>query len=53
MIAENGSLTLFLTLCCIEYDSVDIAQYLRKMNNAPQSYGTSRLCTGNPVPVSR
>uniref|UniRef100_A0A1X7U262 Helitron helicase-like domain-containing protein n=1 Tax=Amphimedon queenslandica TaxID=400682 RepID=A0A1X7U262_AMPQE len=30
MIAEYGSPTLFLTLSCAEYDSADIAQYLRK-----------------------
>ena len=38
MIAEYGSQTLFLTLSCAKYDSADIAQYLRKVNNAPQSY---------------
>ena len=37
MIAEYGSPTLFLTLSFAEYDSADIAQYLRKVNNAPQS----------------
>ena len=45
MIAEYGSPTLFLTLSCAEYDSADIAQYLRKVNNAPQSYSIARLCT--------
>ena len=35
MIAQYGSPTLFLTLSCAEYDSADIAQYLRKVNNAP------------------
>uniref|UniRef100_A0A1X7TQB2 Helitron helicase-like domain-containing protein n=1 Tax=Amphimedon queenslandica TaxID=400682 RepID=A0A1X7TQB2_AMPQE len=48
MIAEYGSPKLFLTLRCAEYDSVDIAQYLRKVNNAPQSYCISRLCTEDP-----
>ena len=43
MIAEYGSPTLFLTLSCAEYDSADIAQYLRKVNNAPQSYSIARL----------
>ena len=38
MIAEYGSPTLFLTLSCAEYDSADIAQYLREVNNDPQSY---------------
>ena len=53
MIAEYGSLTLFLTLSCAEYDSADIAQYLRKVNNAPPSYSIARLCTEDPVSVSR
>uniref|UniRef100_A0A1X7VS88 Helitron helicase-like domain-containing protein n=1 Tax=Amphimedon queenslandica TaxID=400682 RepID=A0A1X7VS88_AMPQE len=30
MIAMYGSPTLFLTISCAEYDSADIAQYLRK-----------------------
>ena len=34
MIAEYGSPTLFLTFSCAEHD---IAQYLRKVNNAPKS----------------
>uniref|UniRef100_A0A1X7VCQ4 Uncharacterized protein n=1 Tax=Amphimedon queenslandica TaxID=400682 RepID=A0A1X7VCQ4_AMPQE len=53
MIAEYGSPTPFLTLSYAEYDSADIAQYLRKVNNAPQSYSISRLCTEDPVSVSR
>uniref|UniRef100_A0A1X7UDL7 Helitron helicase-like domain-containing protein n=1 Tax=Amphimedon queenslandica TaxID=400682 RepID=A0A1X7UDL7_AMPQE len=53
MIAEYGSPTLFLTLSCAEYDSAEIAQYLRKVNNAPQSYSISRLCTEDPISVSR
>ena len=53
MIAEYGSPTLFLTLSCAEYDSANIAQYLRKVNNAPQSCSIARLCTEDPVSVSR
>uniref|UniRef100_A0A1X7V5P0 Helitron helicase-like domain-containing protein n=1 Tax=Amphimedon queenslandica TaxID=400682 RepID=A0A1X7V5P0_AMPQE len=52
MIADYGSPTLFRTLSCAEYDSTDIAQYLRKVNNAQQSYSISRLCTEDPVSVS-
>uniref|UniRef100_A0A1X7UJT0 Helitron helicase-like domain-containing protein n=1 Tax=Amphimedon queenslandica TaxID=400682 RepID=A0A1X7UJT0_AMPQE len=52
-IAEYGSPTLFLTLSCAEYDSADIAQYLIKVNNAPQSYSISRLCTEDLISVSR
>uniref|UniRef100_A0A1X7VFS4 Uncharacterized protein n=1 Tax=Amphimedon queenslandica TaxID=400682 RepID=A0A1X7VFS4_AMPQE len=43
MIADNGSPTLFLTLSCAQYDSANIAQYLRKLNNAPQSCSITRL----------
>uniref|UniRef100_A0A1X7VG12 Helitron helicase-like domain-containing protein n=1 Tax=Amphimedon queenslandica TaxID=400682 RepID=A0A1X7VG12_AMPQE len=53
MIAEYSSPTLFLTLSCAEYNSADIAQYLRKVNNAPQSYSISRLYTEDPVSVLR
>ena len=52
MIAEYGSPTLILTLSCAEYDSADTAQYLRKVNNAPQSYSIAILCTEDPVSVS-
>ena len=34
MIIEYGSLTLFLTFSCDEYESADIANYLRKINKA-------------------
>ena len=36
------STKLFLTLSCAEYNSGDITQYLRKVNNAPQSYSIAR-----------
>uniref|UniRef100_A0A1X7UDX6 Helitron helicase-like domain-containing protein n=1 Tax=Amphimedon queenslandica TaxID=400682 RepID=A0A1X7UDX6_AMPQE len=45
MIAEFGSPTLFLTLVCAEFDSADIAQYLRKdffNSHSPES--CSRQC---------
>ena len=50
MVREYGSPTLFLTLSCAEYDSLDIATYLRKVNNVPDSYPIRKLCT---VSVSR
>ena len=53
MIREWGSPTFFLTLTCAEYDSADISQYLRTVNNVPQSYNISRLCTEDPISVSR
>ena len=33
MIHEGGSPTLFLTFSCAEYESPDIAEYLRRVNN--------------------
>ena len=33
MVQEYGSPTLFLTLSCAEYDSIEISTYLRKVNN--------------------
>ena len=53
MVREYGSPTLFLTLSCAEYDSVHIATYLRKMNQVSESYPIGRLCTEDPVSVSR
>ena len=53
MVREYGSPTLFLTLSCAEYDSPDIATYLRKVNNVPDSYPIGKLCTEDPVSVSR
>ena len=53
MIREWGSPTFFLTLTCAEYDSADISQYLRTVNNVPQSYNIARLCTEDPISVSR
>ena len=53
MIREFGPPTLFLTFSCAEYDSVDIERYLRKVNNVPDSYPIGRLCTEDPISVSR
>ena len=53
MIREWGSPTFFLTLTCAEYDSADISQYVRTVNNVPQSYNIARLCTEDPISVSR
>ena len=53
MVREYGSPTLFRTLSCAEYDSLDIATYLRKVNNVPDSYPIGKLCTEDPVSVSR
>ena len=53
MIREWGSPTLFLTFSCAEYESPDIKNYLRKVNNVPPSYNVWKLCTEDPISVSR
>ena len=53
MIREYGSPTLFLTLSCAEYEAPDIERYLRKVNDVSGSYPIGRLCTEDPISVSR
>ena len=53
MIREWGSPTLFLTFSCAEYESPDITNYLRRVNDVPSSYNIGRLCTEDPISVSR
>ena len=53
MVREYGSPTLFLTLSCAEYDSLEIATYLRKVNDVSDNYHIGRLCTEDPISVSR
>ena len=53
MIAELGSPTFFLTFSCAEYSSEDIREYLHKVNKVPPTYNTGKLCTEDPVSVSR
>ena len=53
MVREYGPPTLFLTLSCAEYDSLEIATYLRKVNNVSDSYLIGKLCTEDPISVSR
>ena len=43
-------MVLFLTL---SYDSLDTATYLWKVSNVPDSYPIGKLCTEDPVSVSR
>ena len=38
---------------CAGYDSLEIDTYLRKVNNASDSYPIGKLCTDDPVSVSR
>ena len=53
MVRNWGSPTLFLTFSCAEYEWSDMARYLRKVNNVPPSYDIGRLCTEDPISVSR
>ena len=53
MISHWGSPTLFVTFSCAEYTWADMASYLRKVNNVSDSYDIGRLCTEDPVSVSR
>ena len=53
MIREWGSPTLFLTFSCAEYDSPDITEYLRRVNNVSSHYNIGKLCTEDPISVSR
>ena len=53
MIREWGSPTLFLTFSCAEYESPDIENYLRKVIDVPPRYNIGKLCTEDPISVSR
>ena len=53
MLREYGSPTLFLTLSCAEYESLEISTYLRKLNKVPDSYPIGKLCSEDPISVSR
>ena len=53
MVRKVGTPTLFLTFSCAEYKSVDISEYLRMMNDVPAGYDIGKLCTEDPVSVSR
>ena len=53
MVREYGSPTLFLTLSCTEYESLEISRYLRKVNDVPDSYPIGKLCIEDPISVSR
>ncbi len=46
-------LTNSLTFSCAEYESPDITEYLRRVNNISSTYNIGKLCTEDPVSVSR
>ena len=54
MIRDYGPPTLFLTFSCAEYESTDIAEYLKILNDIPiESHcNIGKLCTEDPVSVS-
>ena len=53
MVREYGSPTLFITLSCAEYESLEITRYLRKVNDVSNRYPIGKLCTKDPISVSR
>ena len=46
-------LPLSFSLSCAEYSSEDRREYLHKVNTVPPSYNTGKLCTDDPLSVSR
>ena len=48
MIREFGPPTLFLTFSCAEYESPDITEFVRKVNDAPPKYSVAKLCVEDP-----
>ena len=53
MIRKFGSPTFFLTFSCAEYESPDMTKFLFEVNDVPPSYNIGKLCTEDPVSVSR
>ena len=53
MIREWGTPTLFLTFSCAEYESPEIINYIKKVNNVPDNYPSGKLCVEDPISVSR
>ena len=53
MLREYGLPTLFVTFSCAEYESADIARYLKKVNKVSENYPIGKLCTEDPISVSR
>ena len=53
MIRDAGPPTLFLTFSCAEYESPDIIDYLKIVNDGCGGSNAGKLCTEDPVSVSR
>ena len=45
--------TLPYSELCAKYESLEISNYLRKVNDVPDSYPTGNLCVEDPISVSR
>ena len=53
MLRHFGPQSLFVTFSCNEYESPDISDYLRNVNDVPENYSIPKLCTEDPISVSR
>ena len=53
MIREYRPPTIFLTVSCAEYEKLEISNYLRNINDVPERYPVGKLCTEDPISVSR
>lgn len=53
MLREWGTPTLFLTFSCAEYECPEIGNYLKKVNQVPDTYPAAKLCCEDPLSVSR
>ena len=53
MVREVVPPTLFLTFSCTEYESPDIINYLKIVNDVPHSCNASKLCTEDLISMSR
>ena len=53
MVRDFGPHTLFLTLSCAEYESLQISNYLRKVNDVLSSFPIGKLCLEGPISVYR
>ena len=48
MVREFGTPTLFLIFSCAEYNSHDIANYRKTVNNVPEGYEVGKLALRIP-----
>ena len=53
MVHDASPPTLFLTFSCADYESPDIIDYLKIVNDDCGDSNAGKLCTEDPVSVSR